>query len=142
MRKTLTALACASALTVPAGDVWAATHAKTTAKKRVSTVSKSVTGPVVDVSRWGQLQVAIKVTLTTTAVGGKQTKSFKITDIRFPVYPQHTDRSAYISRQALPLLRQEVLQIKGSTIQLLSGATDTSYAFVDAVRGALARAGA
>ena len=53
----------------------------------------------------------------------------------------HTDRSVYISRQALPLLRQELLQLKGSSIQLVSGATDTSYAFVEAVRGALTKAG-
>jgi uncharacterized protein with FMN-binding domain len=142
MRKLLATVACTSALTVPAGNVWAATHVRTTQKKKVVTVSRSVTGPLVDVSRWGQLQVSIKVRLTTTTVGTKKTKSFKITDIKYPVYPNHTDRSAYISSQALPLLRQEVLQIKGSTINLVSGATDTSYAFVDALRGALSKAGA
>ena len=141
MRKTLAAIACASALTVPAGNVWAATRAKTTQKKRVVTVSRAVTGPLVDVSRWGQLQLAIKVNVTTTTVGTKKTKTFKITDLSYPVYPQHTDRSAYISSQALPLLRQEVLQLKGNTIQLVSGATDTSYGFVDALRGALSKAG-
>jgi uncharacterized protein with FMN-binding domain len=140
MRKTLAAIACASALTVPAGNVWAATQAKTAQKKKVVTVSRSVTSPLVDVDRWGQLQVAIKV-VTRTTVGGKTTTSFKITSLSFPVYPSHTDRSVYISRQALPLLRQEVLQLKGSSIQLVSGATDTSYAFVEAVRGALTKAG-
>jgi uncharacterized protein with FMN-binding domain len=142
MRKTLAAIACASALTVPAGNVWAATQAKTSQRKKVVTVSRSVTGPLVDVDRWGQLQVAIKVKLTTTTVGGKTTKSFKVTEVTFPLYPSHTNRSAYISRQALPLLRQEVLQLKGSSIQLVSGATDTSYAFVEALRGALTKAGA
>jgi uncharacterized protein with FMN-binding domain len=142
MRKSLTALACAAALTVPAGNVWAATHARTSQKKKVVTVTKSVVSPLVDVSRWGQLEVQVKVQLITTTVGTKATKSFKITDVSFPVYPQHTDRSTYISRQALPLLRQEILQIKGSTIQLISGATDTSYGFVQALRGALTKAGA
>jgi uncharacterized protein with FMN-binding domain len=141
MSKAWATIACASALTVPAGNVWAATNAKTTQKKKVVTVSRAVTGPVVAVARWGQLQVSIKVKLTTTTVGTKTTKSFKITDVTFPVYPDHTDRSAYISEQALPLLRQEVLQLKGSSIQLVSGATDTSYAFVDALRGALAKVG-
>ncbi len=142
MRRTLTALACSAALVVPAGNVWAATHARTTLRKKVVTVSKSVISPVVDVARWGQLQVSIKVILTTTTVGTKTSKSFKITDLSFPVYPAHTNRSAYISQQALPLLRQEVIQIKGNTIQLVSGATDTSYGFVEALRGALAKAGA
>jgi uncharacterized protein with FMN-binding domain len=126
---------------VPAGNVWAATHVRTTEKKKVVTVSRSVTGPLVDVSRWGQLQLTVKVKLTTTTVGTKKTKSFKITDVAYPTYPQHTDRSAYISSQALPMLRQEILQLKGSTIQLVSGATDTSYAFVQALRGALSKAG-
>ena len=134
-------LACAAALAVPAGNVWAATHAKA-AKKKVVSVSKAATSPLVDVSRWGQLQLTIKVTLTKTTVGSKTTKSFKITDIAYPVFPQHTDRSTFISQHALPLLRQEVLQIKGNTIQLVSGATDTSYAFVEALRGALVKAGA
>jgi uncharacterized protein with FMN-binding domain len=141
MRKTLAAIACASALTVPAGNVWAASQAKTTQKKKVVTVSRSVTGPLVNVDRWGELQVAINVKLTTTTAGTKKTKSFKLTAVTFPVYPSHTDRSAYISQQALPLLRQEVLQLKGSSIQLVSGATDTSYAFVEALRGALTKAG-
>ena len=73
---------------------------------------------------------------------GTLSKTFKITGLSYPVYPQHTDRSAFISQQALPLLRQEILQIKGSSIQLVSGATDTSYGFVQALRGALTKAGA
>ena len=142
MRKTLAAIACASALTVPAGNVWAATQAKTTQKKRVVTVTRSITSPLVDVDRWGQLELSIKVNVTTTTIGTKKTKSFKITQVTYPLYPNHTDRSSYISEQALPLLRQEVLQLKGSSIQLVSGATDTSYAFVEALRSALTKAGA
>lgn len=141
MRKTFAVIVCVPALAVPAGNVWAAAQAKTAQKKKVVTVARSATGPVVDVDRWGQLQLSIKVKVTTTTVGTKKSKSFKITDVAFPTYPDHTDRSVYISRQALPLLRQEVLQLKGSSIQLVSGATDTSYAFVDALRGALAKAG-
>jgi uncharacterized protein with FMN-binding domain len=141
MRKTLAAIACASALTVPAGNVWAAATAKTAQKKRVVTVTKSVTSPVVEVNRWGELQLSVKVDVTTTTIGTKKTKSFRITGLAYPVYPQHTDRSAYISSQALPLLRQEILQLKGSSIRLVSGATDTSYAFVEAIRGALTKAG-
>jgi uncharacterized protein with FMN-binding domain len=142
MRRTLIVIACSAALLVPVGNVWAAAHAKTTQKKKVVTVSKSVASPVIDVSRWGQLQLHVNLKLTTTTVGSKSTKSFKITDVSYPVYPQHTDKSAFISQQALPLLRQEVLQIKGNSINLISGATDTSYAFVQALRGVLSKAGA
>ena len=141
MRKTLAAIVCALALMVPAGNVLAAAQTEAAQKKKVVSVSRSVTGPVVDVDRWGQLELSIKVTVTTTTVGTKKTKTWKVSDLSWPIYPQHTDRSAYISRQALPLLRQEVLQLKGSSIQLVSGATDTSYAFVNALRGALSKAG-
>jgi uncharacterized protein with FMN-binding domain len=142
MRRTLAVVWCVTALTVPAGNVWAATHARAAQRKKVVTVAKTVVSPVVDVSRWGQLQLQVKLNLTTTTVAGKATKSFKITGISFPIYPQHTDRSTFISQQALPLLRQEILQIKGNSIRLVSGATDTSYGFVQALRGALATAGA
>jgi uncharacterized protein with FMN-binding domain len=136
MRKALAVIACVMALTVPAGDVWAAQ------KKKVVTVSRSVTSPVVEVDRWGELQLSVRLNLTTTTVGTKKTKSFKVTAVSWPVYPSQTDRSAFISGQALPLLRQEVLQLKDNSIQLVSGATDTSYAFAQALRGALGKAGA
>jgi uncharacterized protein with FMN-binding domain len=134
MRKTLTAVACAAILAVPTANA--------AERLRAATVTKSTTSPIVGVSRWGDLQVAIKVQITTKTVAGKKKKTWKVTDIQFPVYPQHTQRSAYISSQALPLLKQELLQLKGTSIQLISGATDTSYAFVDAVGSALKQAGA
>jgi uncharacterized protein with FMN-binding domain len=136
MRKTLTLFLCVLALSVPVANAWA------TAKKRVSTVTKSVTSPVVDVSRWGQLELRVKVEITTTTVGTKKTKTWKVTSLAYPVYPEHTDRSAYISSQALPLLKEEILQLKGTSIQLVSGATDTSYGFVSALKSALTQAGA
>jgi len=62
----------------------------------------------------------------------------KITAVKVPVYPNHTDRSVYINGQALPWLRQETLaaQFKGN-VQLISGATDTSYAFQQSLQAAL-----
>jgi uncharacterized protein with FMN-binding domain len=134
MRKALVVLFCAAALAVPVANA--------AQRVRAITVTKSVTSPLVDVSRWGQLQVALKVQVTTKTVKGKKTKAWKVTDVRYPVYPNHTDRSAFISQQALPLLRSELIQLTGTSIQLISGATDTSYAFVDAVSAALKKAGA
>ena len=127
---------CVLTLALPVANAVAA------AKKRVVTVTRSATSPMVDVGRWGQLQLTIKVTVTATTVGSKTTKSFKVTSLAWPVFPEHTDRSAYISSKALPLLRQEILQLKGNQVQLVSGATDTSYGFVQALKGALTKAGA
>jgi uncharacterized protein with FMN-binding domain len=62
--------------------------------------------------------------------------------VRVPVFPNHTDRSVYINQQAMPLLEQETLQLQFqmSKFQLVSGATDSSYAFADSLQSALLRA--
>ena len=138
MQKAVTAMVTAAALASPVGAAAAATKLK----KKVVTTTKTVAGTQVQTDRWGLTQVTLVVKKTTTTVGTKKTVTRKVTAVHVPVYPNHTDRSSYISEQALPLLRQEVLQLKGSSIQLVSGATDTSYAFVEALRGALAKAGA
>jgi uncharacterized protein with FMN-binding domain len=57
-----------------------------------------------------------------------------------PVYPNHTDRSIFINQQALPHLKQEVLQAQSANVQLISGATDTSYAFVQSLQAAILQA--
>jgi uncharacterized protein with FMN-binding domain len=140
MKTSLAVIVCAVVLALPVG-AWAAAETKAAQRKNVVTVSRSVTSAVVEVDRWGSLQVSLKVAVTTTTVGTKKTKTFKVTQVTFPAYPDHTDRSLFISRRALPVLRQELLQLKGRLIQLVSGATDTSYAFVNAVRSALTKAG-
>jgi uncharacterized protein with FMN-binding domain len=57
--------------------------------------------------------------------------------VRVPVYPNHTDRSIYINQQALPYLIQETLQAQSANIQLVGGATDTSYGFASSLQAAL-----
>src|SRR3954467_577177 len=115
-------LLCVCALMLPVADAMAA------ARTRVSVVTKAVTSPVVEVDRWGELQVALRVRVTTTTVGSKKTKTWKVTSVRFPLYPNHSDKSAYISEQALLILEQELLAIKGTQLRIVSGATDTTYA--------------
>ena len=61
--------------------------------------------------------------------------------VTVPEYPNHTDRSVFINQQALPLLVHEVLQAQLTpNIQLVSGATDTSYAFVQSLQAAIVAA--
>jgi uncharacterized protein with FMN-binding domain len=100
-----------------------------------------VTSPVVDVDRWGQLQLSVKLKVTTTTVGSKKTVKRKIVKVNVPVYPNHTDRSVFINQQALPYLTQEVLQAQfNPNIQMVSGATDTSDAFMQSLQSALLKA--
>ena len=131
MRKAVTAVVTAVAMGIPVANAAAAA-------KKVITVTKSVTGPQAQASRWGYIQVTLVVRKTTTVVGTKKTVARKITAVRVPVYPNHTDRSVYINGQALPWLKQETLaaQFKGN-VQLISGATDTSSAFQRSLQAAL-----
>ena len=54
-----------------------------------------------------------------------------------PVSPNHTDRSIFINEQALPYLKQETLTAQSTNIQLVSGATDSSYAFQQSLQAAI-----
>jgi uncharacterized protein with FMN-binding domain len=131
MRKALTVVFSAVAIGIPVADATAATTG-------VVTVTKRVTGPQAQADRWGYIQVTLIVKKTTTTIGTKRTVKRKITGVTVPVYPNHTDRSVYINQQALPWLKQETLgaQFKGN-IQLISGATNTSDAFVQSLQAAL-----
>ncbi len=103
----------------------------------VKTVTKAVTGTLAQADRWGYVQLTLVVKKTTS--GKKVTRN--ITAVRVPTYPNHTNRSIYINQQALPLLEQEVLQAQLSTnIDMISGATDTSYAFVQSLQAAILKA--
>ena len=140
MRKSVTVVLSALALAVPSVDAWAAAHqsvAKTVLKKKVSVATKSFTGSAAQVDRWGELQVTIVVKKTTTTVGKKKTVARKMTAVNVPVYPNHTDRSVFINQQALPMLVREALQAQSTRINLVSGATDTSYGFAQSLQAAI-----
>ena len=132
MKKSITALLTALALALPIANASAAA-----AKKKV-VVTKTVTGTEGQASRWGYVQVALVVKKTTTTAGTRKTVTQKITAVRVPVYPDHTDRSVFINQQALPMLVQETLtaQFTGG-VDLISGATDTSYGFIQSLQAAL-----
>jgi uncharacterized protein with FMN-binding domain len=145
MRKHLATAVGAIALLLPVADAAAAATRTTTTtvapKKKVVTVKKTVSGSQAQADRWGYVQVTLIVKKTTTLVGKKTTVTRKITAVHAPVYPDHTDRSVFINQQALPMLEQEALaaQFTGS-INMISGASDTSDAFTQSLQSALTRA--
>ena len=133
MRKQITALAASAALAAPATSL-----AATTLKKRVVTVKKTVSGQQVEADRWGPLQVTLVVKKSTTTIGTKKTVVRRITAVNVPVYPNHTDRSIFINQQAVPYLVQEELRAQFSgNVDMISGATATSYAFKQSLQAAL-----
>jgi uncharacterized protein with FMN-binding domain len=116
-------------------------HATTavTPNKHVVTTTKTFQGVQGQADRWGFVQVTLTVKKTTTTVGTKKTVTRKITKVAVPVYPDHTDRSIFINQQAIPLLVQETMtaQFDINKIDVIGGATATSYGFGQSLQAAL-----
>lgn len=147
MRKTATIAVSAAALAVPFGSALASTRGTALVKaakpkKRVTSIVRTITGTPGSADRWGDVEVTLVVKKTTTTVGGKTTVARRITDVKVPVYPNHTGRSVFISEHALPLLVQETLQLQFDLkdFRLVSGATYTSDGFGNSLQSALLRA--
>jgi uncharacterized protein with FMN-binding domain len=131
MRKSITVLMSAAALAIPAVNGAAAvTHAgvKSTTKKKV--VTKKVTGASAQANQWG----TVTINVTVKMAGTKRT----YTDLGGS-YTYHTGRSQYIMSQSLPYLRQEFLKAQSPNVQIISGATYTSQAFMQSLQSALAK---
>ncbi|OZG57646.1 FMN-binding domain-containing protein [Bifidobacterium tissieri] len=67
-------------------------------------------------------------------------KDGKITSVNAITYPNHTDRSRSISAQAIPELAERAISKQSSDIQFVSGATETSTAFVNSLQDAINQA--
>ncbi len=77
---------------------------------------------------WGNVQVAAVIS------GGK------ITNVKILQYPNSHSTSVYINQQALPYLQQETIKSQNANIQIISGATFTSQAFIQSLTDALTSA--
>jgi uncharacterized protein with FMN-binding domain len=85
------------------------------------------TGPAAD-AYYGNVQVEAIVQ------GGK------IADVKFLDYPQTHQTSVYINSQAMPYLTQEAIQAQNANVNIVSGATLTSQAFIQSLASALTQA--
>ncbi len=85
------------------------------------------TGPVTD-AFYGNVQVRVTIS------GGK------ITDVTFLQYPNDRSTSREINSQATPWLSQEAIQAQSANVDIVSGATDTSNAFIQSLSAALTQA--
>jgi uncharacterized protein with FMN-binding domain len=141
MRKRLTVVVAAGLLAFPVIDTGGIALAATRATpvKRVAT--KKYAGTEAQADRWGTVTVNVTLKTTTTTTGAKKKVVKHYTDLGGN-YTYHTDRSQFIMSQALPVLRQEFLQAQSANIQMVSGATYTSEAFVQSLQSALSKASA
>jgi len=87
----------------------------------------SYTGSVAD-AQWGYIQVKAII------------QSGKITDVKFLQYPNERQRSVEINSYADPLLTSEAIQAQNAQVDAVSGATDSSYAFMQSLTDALTSA--
>ncbi len=77
---------------------------------------------------YGNVQVSVSIS------GGR------ITDVKFLQYPNTHPTSVYINSQAIPYLKQETIQSQNANVQIISGATFTSEAFIQSLQSALSKA--
>lgn len=87
----------------------------------------SYTGSVAD-AQWGNLQVKAVI------------KNGKITDVQFLQYPNDRNRSVDINSYADPQLTAEAIQAQSAQVDVVSGATDSSDAFIQSLSDALSQA--
>ncbi len=85
------------------------------------------TGQAAD-AYYGYIQVQV------TIQGGK------ISDVVFLQYPHDRMTSMHINTQAMPFLKQEAIQAQSANVDGVSGATDTSQAFIQSLTSALTNA--
>jgi uncharacterized protein with FMN-binding domain len=64
----------------------------------------------------------------------------KIVDVRFLQYPNDRSTSREINSQAMPYLKQEAITAQNASVNIISGATDSSIAFRESLASALAKA--
>ena len=89
---------------------------------------KTVNGPTVT-NEYGPVQVRV------TIRGGQ------VVDVQALQLPSDRSRSARISAEAGPILRNETLQAQSATIDLVSGASYTSEGYARSLQAALDKAG-
>jgi uncharacterized protein with FMN-binding domain len=87
----------------------------------------SYTGSVAD-AQWGYIQVKVVI------------QKGKITDVQFLQYPNERDRSVMINSYADPQLSSEAIQAQSANVDIVTGATDTSEAFIQSLSDALSQA--
>ena len=64
----------------------------------------------------------------------------KITDVQFLQYPNDRQTSIEVNTQAMPYLKAEAIQAQNANVDIVSGATDSSYAFRQSLASALNQA--
>jgi uncharacterized protein with FMN-binding domain len=100
---------------------------QTTATASAGLRAGTYTGSVSD-AQWGYVQVQVTI------------QQGKITSLQFLQYPHDRERSVIINQYADPQLVTEAIQAQSAQVDAITGATDTSFAFMQSLSDALAQA--
>lgn len=111
----------ASVVPTPAGT------ASTTGTSSGQYKNGSYTGSVAD-AQWGNIQVQAIIQ------GGK------VTNVQFLQYPNDHNLSVQINNYADPQLATEAIQAQNANVNVVTGATDSSEAFIQSLSDALSQA--
>lgn len=87
----------------------------------------SYTGAVTD-AQWGYVQVHVVI------------QNGKMANVQFLQYPHDRNRSVEINGYADPQLIQEAIQAQSARVDIITGATDSSEAFIQSLSDALSQA--
>lgn len=111
---------------VPSQSAPTAPPAAPTAVVRAASAYKdgTFTGPQVDAS-WGWVQIQAVI------------QNGKIANVRFLKYPNDRRTSVRINTQVMPWLQTEAIQAQNANVDIISGATLTSQAFIESLQAAL-----
>lgn len=90
-------------------------------------VDGTYSGPVTD-AYYGPMQIQVSIQ------GGR------LTTLKVLKYPSDRRTSVRINREALPMLRDEAISAQSADVDIISGATLSSKAFIQSLRGALTKA--
>jgi uncharacterized protein with FMN-binding domain len=85
------------------------------------------TGNVAD-AQWGVVQVQVVI------------QNGEIINVQFLQYPNERNRSVEINSYADPILVNEAIKAQSAKVDIVSGATDTSQAFIQSLSNALSQA--
>lgn len=103
------------------------TTSNTTGTSTVHYKDGQYTGSTAD-AQWGNIQVKAII------------KNGKITDVQFLQYPNNHNRSVDINSYADPQLTSEAIQAQNANVDIVTGATDSSDAFMQSLSDALSQA--
>lgn len=123
-------------VSAPSTSLQTSSSGSTGTATTATTASSSSSAPYKDGSYTGNAADAYYgyIQVKATISGGK------LTDVTFLQHPNDQRESIQINGEAMPLLKQEAITAQSAHIDGVSGATDTTQAFIESLGNALNQA--